>query len=412
LRSRSGQRVLGFATEHELSIETTMNDSFVHLAVITAFALSVFGCARAPPITSAPPMVEVAAPLERLIVDRDTFPGRFDAVESVEVRPRVNGYIDSVNFKDGDTVKKGDLLFVIDPRPYAAMVEEARGRLADARSHQILAGQELERAKILIATNTIAPDLFERREQTIRGAEAAVQVAEGALHEAELNLGYCRVSAPMAGRVSRHFVSAGNLVVGGAANATLLTTIVQTDPIDFYFDIDEGSYVRYNEQVQRGERTSTGGVGGNVLVTLTGTPDSSRSGLLDFVDNRLDRSTGTLHARARLENRDGALSPGQFGRAEIISSPSHKAVLVPENAIGLQSTGKVLEVVAKGEDRVVERPVVVGHSFGALREISSGLQAGDRVVIAGLQRIQAGDHVSPHDSPIDMTGFDRLEASR
>ena len=216
----------------------------------------------------------------------------------------------------------------------------------------------------------------------------------------------------MAGRVSRHFVSAGNLVVGGTANATLLTTIVQTDPIDFYFDIDEGSYVRYSGQVQRGERTSTGGVGGNVLVALTGTAGSSRSGLLDFVDNRLDRSTGTLRARARLENHDGALSPGQFGRAEIVSSPSHKALLVPENAIGSQPTGKVLEVVAKGEDKVVERPVVLGHSFGTLREITSGLQPGDRVVIAGLQRIQVGDHVAPHDSPIDMTGLVEQVASR
>jgi RND family efflux transporter MFP subunit len=389
-----------------------MSNWFVHLAVITAFALPVFGCSKAPAAASALPTVEVAAPLERVIVDRDTFPGRFDAVESVEVRPRVSGYIDSVNFKDGDTVKKGDLLFLIDPRPYAAAVEEARGRLEDARSLQVLAGQELERAKILIATNTIAPDLFERREQTIRGAEAAMQVAEGVLRHAELNLEYSRVTAPMAGRVSRHFVSAGNLVVGGAANATLLTTIVQTDPIDFYFDIDEGSYIRYSEQVQRGERTSTGGVGGIVLVTLTGAPGSSRSGLLDFVDNRLDRSTGTLRARARLENHDGALSPGQFGRAEIISSPSHNAVLVPESAIGLQSTGRVLEVVAQGEDKVVERPVVLGHSFGALREIISGLQAGDRVVIAGLQRIEAGHHVAPHDSPIAMAGFEELEASR
>jgi len=389
-----------------------MSNWFVHLAFIAAFALPVFGCSKAPAAASALPTVEVAAPLERIIVDRDTFPGRFDAVESVEVRPRVSGYVDSVNFKDGDTVKKGDLLFVIDPRPYAAAVEEARGRLADAKSQQILAGQELERARILITTNTIAPDLFERREQAIRGAEAAVQVAEGVLRQAELNLGYSRITAPMSGRVSRHFVSAGNLVSGGAANATLLTTIVQTDPIDFYFDIDEGSYMRYSEQVQRGERTSTGGVGGDVFVTLTGTPGSSRSGLLDFVDNRLDRSTGTLRARARLDNHDGALSPGQFGRAEIISSPSHKAVLVPENAIGLQSTGRVLEVVAKGEDKVVERPVVLGQSFGALREISSGLEAGDRVVIAGLQRIQAGHHVAPHDSPIDMTGFEQLEASR
>jgi hypothetical protein len=141
-------------------------------------------------------------------------------------------------------------------------------------------------------------------------------------------------------------------------------------------------------------------------------PDSDELTTPYLVDNRLDRSTGTLRARARLENHDGALSPGQFGRAEIISSPSHKALLVPENAIGLQSTGKVLEVVAKGEDRVVERPVVLGHSFGALREISSGLRPGDRVVIAGLQGIQAGHHVAPHDSPIEMTRFEELEASR
>ena len=175
-----------------------MSNGFAHVAVITAFALSAVGCSKAPTAASGPSIVDVAAPLERVIVDRDTFPGRFDAVESVEVRPRVSGYVDSVNFKDGETVKKGDLLFVIDPRPYAAAVEEARGRLADANSQEMLAGQELERAKILIATNTIATDLLQRREQAIRGAEAAVQVAEGVLRQAELNLGYTRVTAPMA----------------------------------------------------------------------------------------------------------------------------------------------------------------------------------------------------------------------
>jgi len=388
-----------------------MNTRFACIAFVTSFVLSLCGCSRPTPAALDPTDVEVAAPQERVIIDRDTFPGRFDAVESVEVRPRVGGYVDSIQFKDGDTVKKGDLLFVIDPRPYMAAVEEARGRLADAKSQQVLASQGLDRAKILISTNTIAPDLFERREQALRAAEAAVQIADGVLLQAELNLGYTRVTAAMDGRVSRHFVSVGNLVSGGAAGATLLTTIVQVDPIDFYFDIDEGSYVRYSEQMQRGERASTGGVGGTVLVALSGGTGSSRSGLLDFVDNHLDRSTGTLRARARLENHDGALSPGQFGRAEIVSSPSHKALLVPESAIGAQPTGKILEVVAKGENMVVERPVILGHSFGTLREIRSGLQPGDRVVIAGLQRIQVGDHVAPHESPIDLTGFE-VQASR
>jgi len=381
--------------------------------ILVAFlVLQLAACTKAPTVNSGRPTVEVAAPVERVVEDRDTFPGRFDAVEAVEVRPRVSGYVDSVHFKDGDAVKKGDLLFRIDPRPYAAAVTQARGRLADAKSRETLAGQELERARALIATNTIAPDLYERREQASRAAAAAVQMERGELEQAELNLGYTRVTAPMSGVASRHLLSAGNLVVGGAANATVLTTIVQLDPIDFYFDIDEGSFRRYSEQAQQGHRTSAVGVGGNVLVALSGQSGRLRSGVLNFVDNRLDHSTGTLRARARLDNHDGVLSPGQFGRAEVISSPAHEALLVPDTAIGSQPTGKVLEVVAKDGDQIVERPVVLGHSFGSLREIDSGLQPGDRVVIAGLQHVQVGDHVTPHESSIQMTGFKELDAAR
>jgi RND family efflux transporter MFP subunit len=376
------------------------------LRILSAIAWSwlLAACTRETAPEAAPASVDIATPLQRTVVDRDSFPGRFDAVNSVEVRARVGGFVDVVAFKDGDYVHKGDLLFQIDPRPFVAAVTEEQGHLAEAHSQRTLADRELERAKSLIATQTIAPDLYERRQQAAEAAEAAVQVAKGRLQQAQLNLDYARVRAPMDGRISRRLVSAGNLVQGGGANATLLTSIVSTDPIDFYFDIDERSFVRYGALVQHSSREIGTGESRVVLIALSGQAAAKLTANLNFVDNRLDRSTGTVRVRARLANPTSSLSPGQFGRALIASGLRHPAEFVPDSVLITQATGKVVAVVG-ADNKVQEREVSLGGLFGSMREIRSGLKSDDHVIVAGLQRAQVGQTVRPRLITLVPTGF-------
>jgi len=366
------------------------------ILLAAALLASVGGCSSPSDPPPPPPVVTVSPPLRQQVTGSDAYTGRFDATDTVEVRPRVSGFVDSMTFRDGDLVRKGQLLFVIDPRPYRAAVAQAQGRLADARSQVALADADLARAKTLIASGTIAQSLLDQKRQAQQAAQAAVTTAAGALANAMLDLSFTEIRAPMTGRASRHLVSAGNLVQNGT---TLLTTIVSTDPIDLYFDIDEESYLRYSALVHAGERKSAGGVGTRVAIALPGETKPSLSGTLDFADNRLDPSTGTLRARARVANPDGALKPGQFGTAEIEGDAPHMALLVPDSAIVTDATDKVLETVGAG-NKIVELTVVPGRLFGTLREIRSGLKPQDRVVIAGMQHATPGIQVRPRSEPL------------
>lgn len=332
----------------------------------------------------AAPSVVVSQPLKSTISDWDSFTGRFEATDSVEVRSRVSGYLEKVAFRDGAIVKKGDLLFVIDSRSFQAAVTQAQGKLAQARSQQALAEQEYARAKVLIDSRTIAQSLYDQRLQAREAARAEVLSAEGALASARLDLEFTRITAPMSGRISRKLISEGNLVNGGSNDATLLTTIVSLDPIDIYFDIDEQSYLKYRRQ-------SAGNIAGSqVRIALPGELQASLSGRMDFIDNRLDPSTGTLRQRARVSNPDLALSPGQFGRVQFSARPAYEALLVPDTAVGIDATRKVLYVL-DAQNRVELRPVQLGKLHDGLREVVSGLQADDRVIVDGLQRVRAGD---------------------
>ena len=332
----------------------------------------------------AAPSVVVSQPLKSTISDWDSFTGRFEATDSVEVRSRVSGYLEQVAFRDGAIVKKGDLLFVIDSRSFQAAVTQAQGKLAQARSQQALAEQEYARAKVLIGSRTIAQSLYDQRLQAREAARAEVLSAEGALASARLDLEFTRITAPMSGRISRKLISEGNLVNGGSNDATLLTTIVSLDPIDIYFDIDEQSYLKYRRQ-------SAGNIAGSqVRIALPGELQASLSGRMDFIDNRLDPSTGTLRQRARVSNPDLALSPGQFGRVQFSARPAYEALLVPDTAVGIDATRKVLYVL-DAQNRVELRPVQLGKLHDGLREVVSGLQADDRVIVDGLQRVRAGD---------------------
>lgn len=354
-----------------------------------------------PEAAPAAPTVLVSLPIQREVTGHDTYIGRFEATDIVDVRPRVNGYIDSVAFRDGEKIAKGQLLFVIDPRPYQAEVAQSEGRLADAKSQLALARTEFQRASTLIVTSAISKSVYDQRQQAQQAAEAAVSIADGNLATARLNLEYTQITAPMAGRMGRHLVSPGNLVQTGTS-ATLLTSIVADGPIDFYFDIDEESFLRYSRLTRTGTRSSAGGIGGKVSISLPGEERPSLTGTVDFSDNRLDASTGTLRARARVPNSDGALLPGQFGRIDLVGDAAHVALLVPDSAIRTDATDKVLSVVT-ADNKVAQRTIALGGLFGDLREVRSGLKPDERVVISGSQAVQVGALVVPKDEPLKVS---------
>jgi RND family efflux transporter MFP subunit len=361
--------------------------SAISLALVAA--LSGCGPEKA---SSAPaaPSVTVSQPVKSVITDWDSFTGRFEATDSVEVRSRVSGYLEKVAFQDGAIVKKGDLLFVIDSRSFQAAVIQAQGKLAQVRSQLALAEQEFARANVLIESKTIARSLYDQRLQARQAAQAEVLSAEGALSAAKLDLEFTRITAPMSGRISRKLISEGNLVNGGNSSATLLTTIVSIDPIDIYFDIDEQSYLKYRRQANAAGKQS------QVRIALPGEAEPSMNGRMDFIDNRLDPSTGTLRQRARVSNQNLQLSPGQFGRVQFSSQAPYPALLLPDTAISVDATRKVVYVL-NAQNKVEVRPVTLGKLHDGLREIASGLQAQDRVIVDGLQRVRAGDTAMAED---------------
>ncbi len=363
------------------------------ISAASLVALILAACSPDAATPSAMPTVSASTPLLKEVTGRDTFTGRLEAVDTVEVRPRVNGYVEQVVFRDGDYVHKGDLLFVIDPRPYEAATKQAEGQLAQAKAQLVLANKELDRAKSLITTQAIATNVLDQRSESQQGAEAAVEVASAVLVRAKLDLDFTQVRAPITGRISRKLVSEGNLVAGGDSNATLLTTIVSLDTIDAYFDIDEQSFLRYGRAGKEGSQASAFEAVGEVGIHLPGEAGPRFTGRLNFTENRLDASTGTLRLRARIANPGHVLMPGQFVRVSLAAEPAHQAVLVPATAVASDSSQQVLFVVG-ADDRVAARPVELGRMFGKMREVTRGLESTDRVVVSGIQRVQAGTKVT------------------
>jgi multidrug efflux system membrane fusion protein len=368
---------------------------------LLAFALA--GCEQKPSQAVAaapPPPVTVAQPVRRTVTDWDEFTGRFEAVEEVQVRPRVGGFVTNVEFKDGDFVHAGDLLYVIDSRPFEAVAEQADGQLSDARAKVELAKRDLDRGLVLNQTQAVSDQLVDQRRQALQAAHAAEMQAEGALKAAQLNIEFTHVLAPIAGRVSRHLVSVGNLVQGSDNGAsTLLTTIVSLDPIYIYFDMDEATYLKNNKLWFEGKRPSSRETPNPVKVALTGETKPSHDGHMDFVDNRMDVSTGTLRGRALIPNHDLSILPGQFGRVQLIGSSPYEALLIPDAAIATDQTRKIVFVV-KDDDSVEARVVTLGPLDDGLRVIRDGLKPEDRVVIDGIQRARVGAKVTPRVAQI------------
>jgi membrane fusion protein, multidrug efflux system len=378
---------------------TLENRSFRNLAPIAVlFALGLSGCDDKPVAQAAAavvPPVSVAQPTRRTVTDWDEFTGRFDAVEEVQVRARVGGFVTGVEFRDGAIVNAGDLLYLIDARPFEAVAEQADGQLSDARAKAELAKRELDRALTLQQSQNVADSTVDQRRQALQAAKAAQMQAEGLLKAAQLNIEFTHVLAPISGRVSRHLISVGNLVQGSEGGSTLLTSIVSLDPIHIYFDMDEATYLKYNRLYFEGKRPSSRENPNPVQVTLTGETRPSHEGKVDFLDNRLDASTGTLRGRAVVPNKDYSILPGQFGRVRLIASAPYEALLVPDTAIATDQSRKIVFVV-KDDDTVEARPVTLGPLDEGLRVIRDGLKPEDRVVVDGLQRVRVGAKVNPH----------------
>src|ERR1700686_2973107 len=373
--------------------------------MMVLLAVTLAGCdgKPAPQAAAAPPPVTVAQPAKRTVTDWDEFTGRFDAVEEVQVRARVGGFVTHVEFRDGAFVNAGDLLYIIDPRPFEAVAEQADGQLADARAKAELAKRELDRALTLVQTSAVSESTVDQRRQALQAARAAQTQAEGLLKAAHLNIEFTHVLAPIGGRASRHLVSIGNLVQGSEGGSTLLTSIVSLDPIYIYFDTDEATYLRNNRLWFEGKRPSSRDTPNPVQVALTGETKPSHDGKVDFLDNRLDVSTGTLRGRAIIPNKDFSILPGQFGRVRLIGSSPYEALLVPDRAIATDQSRKIVFVV-KDDDPVEANPVILGPLDEGLRVIREGLKPEDRVIAAGLQRARAGARGSPHAAPAAPAG--------
>ena len=320
------------------------------------------------------------------------------AVDSVEIRARVSGYLDQIHFRDGQTVKQGDLLFTIDKRPFQNAVAQTQGTLAQAKANLAFAEADLDRAKQLVTNRTLTEQAFDQRTQAFRAATASVATNEAAVRQAELDLEFTELRAPVAGRIGDRRVSRGNLVTGGAGGTTtMLATIVSLDPIRFEFTMDEASYLRY-ERFSGSGKEVTGRDGGVVVaLKLLDEKNFEHRGHMDFVDNVVDRSSGTIRGRAVFSNPDAVLTPGMFGRIRVPGSPAYNALLLPDAAIGTEQIRKFVLVV--GDDNTaVQKYVTLGPlSDDNLRIIREGLTANDRVIVNGLMRARPGQKVTPQE---------------
>ncbi len=366
------------------------------LVALPLLAAAIAGCdqteSQAQQGPPPAPQVTVAQPVKKLVADRQEYVGRFVAVDAVEVRARVSGYLDAIHFRDGQMVKKGDLLFTIDRRPFQHALEQARASLDQARANLAFADADLDRGQSLKLDSTITRQSLDQRVQAKRVAEATVKAQEAAVQQAELDLEFTELRAPVAGRMGDRRVSVGNLVTGGTSgNTTLLATIQSTDPIRLEFTWDETSYLRF----LRAHKVETGAPL-NVPVTLKLIDDDgfNHKGHIDFIDNAINTSTGAIRGRAEFDNPEGVFTPGMFARIQVAMAPPAEQYLVPDSAIGTEQVRKFVYVIGEG-DVATPKYVELGALVGDLRVVRSGLDDKDRVIINGLMRVRPGAKVAP-----------------
>jgi RND family efflux transporter MFP subunit len=355
------------------------------------------GAAQAQGAAQPPPEVTVATPLVRRLTEWDEFTGRFEAVQRVEIRARVSGYLQEIGFQDGQIVEAGQVLFVVDPRPYEAARDRIKAQIADAEAQLKLAQLEQGRTAQLVETSATARARLDQRNAELQAAEASLAAAQAQLRDAELNVGFTKVTAPFRGRISDRRVDVGNLV----SDQTLLTTIVQLDPIYLVFDMSESDFLAYQRAVLEGELPSTRDRKTIVAAHLVDEEEWTHEGTMDFVDNVVDEGTGTVRGRAVFPNPDNLITPGQFGRIRIPGSPLYDALLVPDAAIVTDQSRKQLLVV-NAENKVEPRVIRPGPSQpGGLRIVRRGITPEDRFVIGGLLRARPGTVVSPKEGKVE-----------
>jgi RND family efflux transporter MFP subunit len=375
------------------------------ILILLLAVLALGGCGRQGQSESAGDarrhQVPVGKPLQEEIVEWDQYTGRFAAIESVEVRSRVSGYLESIHFKDGAIVNKGELLFVIDPRPFKAVLEQAKGELQRAEARAELTKLQLARQATLLEEHAISKDQYDTRMSEHRQAVAQVHAARAAVTSAELNLEFTEVRSPIKGRISRHQVTVGNLINGGTADSTLLTTIVSLDPIYFYFDVDERTYLKYISLAEKGKLPGLRAGTTPAFAKLTNETDFVHRGRIDFVDTRIGSETGSMRFRAVFRNSDMTLVPGMFARVRVPGSSKYNAILIPGDAVGRDQAVQFVYVANK--DGVVERRnIELGPDACGLRIVRKGLHPRDRVIVKGLQLVRPGAVVEPVEEEIDL----------
>lgn len=370
--------------------------------------LSLSACSGAEPQASGPPTVTVATPLQREVTDWDEYVGRFEAVQDVEVRARISGNVRSINFREGADVRKGQLLFIIDDRTYRATLAQANAQTTSGRATLQNARTELERARKLLGFEAISKEEFEQKQAAVKTAAANVNASQSIAQNAKLNLSFTRIYAPISGRVSDKRVSIGDFVAEGQ---TIVTRIVSVNPIDFSFEGAESFYLKYVRQDQRGERQSSRYANNPVEVQLADENEFRWRGVMKFVDPAIDPNSGTVRAKATIQNPDGFLIPGLFGRIRILGSGSYNALLVPEEAIVTDQSRKLVYVVDK-ENKVAQRVVETGPSVEGLRVLKSGIKKNEKIVLDGLVQLRPGTVVKSKLGKIKPKAADTSPNSR
>jgi membrane fusion protein, multidrug efflux system len=391
-----------------LGIQQTLLRSARHAAFTAAYLTILIsaGCSDGESTVQPmpPPEVAVAKPLVKEITEWDEYTGRLEAIESVAVRARVSGYLESVHFRDGAMIKRGDLLFVIDSRPYQAVLDEANARLTRAHVQLDLAETDLARAQNLSEQNAISEEELDQRTQGRKGAAAEVQAAEAAVRRAELDLAWTKVRAPISGRISRRLVTKGNLINGGLAGGTLLTTIVSMDPIYVYFTANEQDLLRYMRLARAGERPTSRTTPNPVRLQLADEEGYPHRGHMNFVDNQMDESTGTIQGRAIFKNPGFLFVPGVFARILLKGRGPYEAMLIPDAAVSADQATRFVYVIDKN-NKVQRRDVVLGRWVDdRLRIIEDGLKPDDQIITDGLMRVQIGAPVTSEMTTIKDPG--------
>lgn len=368
--------------------------SLTILAVVILAGCNKPGDAAGGHFEMPPPGVTVSPPIQQEVQEWDEFTGRIDAAESVEIRPRVSGYIDQIHFKSGQLIKKGDLLVTIDPRPFQAILDRAEAEVQRAKTKLELSKKEFDRADKLIATKAISAEEADAKSMSFREASDALRSAEAAVKAAALDVEFASVRSPIDGRVSREMVTAGNYVSGVAGFTTLLTTVVKFDPVYVYADVDEATFLRYQRLSTEGKATHLTDQKTPAEMQIEGEQDYPHKGYIESFDNRISGTTGSILVRAQFENKDGTLRPGTFVRMRLPAGPKYTALLVTEEAIGTDQGRKFVLTVSK-ENMTEYRAVEIGPLIGDKRIIRSGVNKDDTIVINGLAKVRPGMPVAP-----------------